>query len=160
MGHIIVQNEEVPLCTDDSDDEQIGGTVRLAEALQAHIWPAMTMKGHRKSDVLEPLASRDTSSDVQKPLASRDTSSDVQEPLASSNTSSYAQEPLASSNTSPGRPERCADSAIPSGLLTEDDKLLAVGVDGENDPGGESFEQLFAKFADMKGTALSKYTWN
>ena len=67
MGHIIVQNEEVPLCTDDSDDEQIGGTVRLAEALQAHIWPAMTMKGHRKSDVLEPLASRDTSSDVQKP---------------------------------------------------------------------------------------------
>lgn len=75
------------------------GTARLAEALQAHVWPHITMK----------------SDSVHKAAAS--------------------------------------SQSLTKELLSEDEKLLAEGCAQEQDPGGESFEELFAKFADMKGTS-------
>ena len=36
-------------------------------------------------------------------------------------------------------------------MLSADQRLLAEGLDGDKDPGGESFEQLFSRFAEMKG---------
>ena len=39
-------------------------------------------------------------------------------------------------------------------LLSEDERLLSKGFDRGKDPEGESFEELFAKFADMKGKSL------
>lgn len=75
------------------------GTARLAEALQAHVWPHITMK----------------SDSVHKAAAS--------------------------------------SQSLTKELLSEDEKLLAEGCAQEQDPGGESFEELFAKFADMKAHA-------
>lgn len=37
------------------------------------------------------------------------------------------------------------------GLLSEEEELLASGLDDQQDPGGESFEKLFARFVQMKG---------
>ena len=41
--------------------------------------------------------------------------------------------------------------AIDSLLAEDSEDLLASGLSDEQDPGGESFEKLFAKFAQMKG---------
>lgn len=76
------------------------GTARLAEALQAHVWPHMTMKSGTIGTSLKDTAS------VQ---------------------------------------------ALTKQFLSEDEKLLAGEVGEEQDPGGNSFEELFAKFTDMKG---------
>ena len=35
-------------------------------------------------------------------------------------------------------------------FLSAEERLIAEGLDGEKDPGGESFENLFARFAQMK----------
>ena len=35
-------------------------------------------------------------------------------------------------------------------LLSEEERLIAEGLDGDKDPGGESFESLFARFSQMK----------
>jgi len=37
--------------------------------------------------------------------------------------------------------------------LSEEEELLASGLDDKQDPGGESFEKLFAKFVQMKAHA-------
>ena len=42
-----------------------------------------------------------------------------------------------------------AVSSVDSLLSAEE--VLASGLSDEQDPGGESFEQLFARFAQMKG---------
>ena len=39
-------------------------------------------------------------------------------------------------------------------MLSADQRLLAEGLDGDKDPGGESFEQLFSRFAEMKGESM------
>ncbi len=44
-----------------------------------------------------------------------------------------------------------SSDGVPKGLLSEEEMLLAEGLDGEEDLGGENFEQLFAKFSAMKG---------
>lgn len=46
-----------------------------------------------------------------------------------------------------------AKQTLNKDLLSEEERLFLKGLDGdgEKDPGGESFEELFAKFADMKG---------
>lgn len=49
-------------------------------------------------------------------------------------------------------------------MSSEEQKLLAEGFNEGEDPGGENFEQLFAKFAEMKGINLAKemfklYVW-
>ena len=46
-------------------------------------------------------------------------------------------------------PSLFTDSNL-DGLLSEEERLIAEGLDGEKDPGGESFESLFARFAQMK----------
>ena len=43
------------------------------------------------------------------------------------------------------------DGGVLKGLLSEEERLLAEGLDGEEESGGENFEQLFAKFSAMKG---------
>ena len=43
---------------------------------------------------------------------------------------------------------------ITDSLLSEEEQLLASGLNEEQDPGGESFENLFARFAQMKGQLL------
>ena len=75
-----------------------GGTARLSEALQAHVWPQMEMKYGN------------------------------QNMLPTAQATSLTKE-----------------------LLSDSEKLLAEGFDQGQDPGGASFEELFAKFADMKG---------
>ena len=40
---------------------------------------------------------------------------------------------------------------FPDHLLSEEEELLASGLSDEQDPGGESFEKLFSRFAQMKG---------
>jgi hypothetical protein len=87
-----------------TDETEVRGTARLAEALQAHVWPDITLKCG------------------DAPVSSI---------------------PFAKTLPSPSKE-----------LISEDDRLLSEGLDGKQDPGGESFEQLFAKFADMKGKKL------
>ena len=42
--------------------------------------------------------------------------------------------------------------------MSAEEQLLAVGLDAaEQDPGGESFEKMFAKFTEMKG---NKFQYN
>lgn len=77
------------------------GTVRLAEALQAHVWPQITMKS--------------------------------------------------GGSVAPSHKAATCPHSLTKELLSEDERLLAEGCDEEQDPGGGSFEELFAKFADMKG---------
>ena len=41
-------------------------------------------------------------------------------------------------------------------MLSEDERLIAEGLgDDDKDPGGESFENLFARFAQMKRKPLA-----
>lgn len=78
---------------DDEDAEtEDGGVTRLSEALQAHVWPDMSLKSDETSSVSSNLAA----------------------------------------------------------MSSEEQKLLAEGFNEGEDPGGENFEQLFAKFAEMK----------
>lgn len=51
-------------------------------------------------------------------------------------------------------PTLSAELATSRQYLTEEEKFLAVGLEGEQDCEGESFEDLFAKFAEMKGNKL------
>lgn len=98
----------------EEEEAEEGGIARLAEALQAHVWPVMTMKHNGNSHVQEqPAVVPDTSTGCSSKGASLESTM--------------------------------------SAKLSEVEETLAAGVDGEQDPGGESFEQLFAKFADMKG---------
>lgn len=92
-------------------ENETKGTERLAEALQAHVWPTLHMKNSGGVGLPESLSSR--------------------------------PEQVEQSPHCPGPANTNA--------LSEEGELLATGIDGEQDPGGESFEQLFAKFADMKG---------
>ena len=45
----------------------------------------------------------------------------------------------------------CLLSSSSDHLLSEEEELLASGLSDEQDPGGESFEKLFSRFAQMKG---------
>ena len=45
----------------------------------------------------------------------------------------------------------CLLSPSSDHLLSEEEELLASGLSDEQDPGGESFEKLFSRFAQMKG---------
>lgn len=81
----------------EAEGGESSGAARLAEALQAHVWPQMTMKSGGVGKSAE------------------------------------------------------AAQALTKQLLSEDEKMLSEGLDEEKDLGGESFEELFAKFADMKG---------
>lgn len=86
---------------------EVSGAARLAEALQAHVWPHITMKS--------------------------------------------------SGNTTSADTCNCK-SNLGKDWMSADDMLLAQGLDGETDEGEETFEQLFAKFSEMKGNDPSIYT--
>ncbi len=86
------------------EDDAVSGTARLVEALEAHVWPDITMKSAGTKHAPKRLATAD-----EKPATI---------------------------------------------LLSENDKLLAEGLNGEKDEGDESFEELFAKFAEMKGNNI------
>ena len=86
------------------EDNETSGTARLAEALEAHIWPDITMK----SSSIQQAPKLDTA-----PL---NTTTDEKS----------------------------------TKMLSENEKLLAEGQDREKEDGDESFEELFARFAEMK----------
>lgn len=88
-------------CSHEGEEEEVGGTARLAEALQAYTWPEMTMRSKTSSEQHPPLSAESTDA--------------------------------------------------PEFYNSTEEKMLAEGLDPAQDPDGESFEQLFAKFADMKG---------
>ena len=97
------------LCTRDGrssllEENETSGSARLAEALEAHVWPDMLMKSGGKAPPKEPL-----------------------------------------------HEVTLSDKVSTQKMLPEDDVLLAEGLEGEKDNGNDTFEGLFAKFADMKG---------
>lgn len=91
------------MCTGEEEEVhgEIRGAARLAEALQAHVWPQMTMKSGGVG-------------------------------MSAGGVGMSAE----------------ATHTLTKELLSEDEKMLSEGLDEEK---GESFEELFAKFADMKG---------
>ena len=100
------------------EDWSVGGTARLAEALQAHMWPDISFN---LKETTAPSPETAEAPPTSPP------------PVVTTTTTGTA---------APAAP--CYNSA--------EEKLLAEGLDPSKDPGGETFEQLFSRFADMKGT--------
>lgn len=112
---------------EDSNEERRGegGSVRLAEALQAHMWPEMAVPSRVSHEQL----------------------------LSQSDQTKHTS-PTPSSSPLPPAAAAVADLTVPHEQCynSAEEKLLAEGVDSVHDPpSGESFEHLFARFADMKG---------
>lgn len=91
------------------DSVETSGSARLAEALEAHMWPDVTMKS----------------------------------------TPHVSEVDISKATKLSSMPE--VDTTATTTILPENEKLLAEGEDGEKDGDGETFEEMFARFAEMKG---------
>ncbi|XP_060073593.1 alpha- and gamma-adaptin-binding protein p34-like [Ylistrum balloti] len=162
--------ELCPLEESDSEDDfqETTGTKRIIQALQAHTWPDLVMKERPsiRSSYMTELMKEESSKklqDVEKPLDqdaeettenSRIDGTEINgEPESGSgvgnSTACCGYTPAATT----GKSKKTSDNVINSMLGMEDLALFeAVGAD---DPGGESFEKLFANFRLMKEKAES-----
>ena len=153
------------------------GVVRVSEALQAHMWPVMNFKESRhagrasqtrngvdasQTDCHTPTEKHrtdDSSSDctansnevqtdprVDQIRESASVSSDVPTTSVSQNATCSGEQTASSSAPSQAR--------MDSLLAASDMELLESGL-GED--GGEDFETLFAKFAEMKSKPSSAH---
>ncbi len=163
----------------DEERGEDGGVERLSQTLQAHMWPQIHLHtsntGHgptqgqeeeeptvdppsslltvKKESRLAPPTSSMIADDLAPP-----TSSVIADDLAPPTSSVIADDkapPGCNSSgdtvltSAPKSSNSCADS-IPD-YSSAEEKLLAEGLDSSKDPGGETFEQLFSRFAAMKG---------
>ena len=97
-------------------EKETTGAARLAEALEAHVWPDITMKSSGSGHAEEKVP-----------------------PVV----------PSASADKVPPNVDKLTKQ-----FLNENEKLLAEGLGEDKDDGNETFEDLFARFAEMKGNPL------
>lgn len=130
---------------------------RVAEALQAHIWPDMVLKkskslpqtysdtcpNHNGGD--ETKTSRSTCELNGEDQRTEDCTSEA------GATSKTQRDGDTAGQTDGGVGESSSQARLDSLLGASDIQLLERGLDVAGDGGGEDFESLFGRFAEMKG---------
>lgn len=144
----------------DEDDDVIPekvGVARVAEALQVHVWPSMVMKkqdrpGRKQEDKEKTPENHEGSAEGKSGEggAVEKQSSDEQN-LGNSKEQSTPEVSQDESAPSSAAKNPSSQERIDSLLAEECEDVLASGLSDVQDPEGESFEKLFAKFAQMKG---------
>ena len=160
--------------TEDDFPESVG-VARVSEALQAHVWPLMTLKSRPVAASGSEANCSHSEDRSQSSTTGNEVDQRTREP--SQNTSQSTSEGAATGSSAGDTSQRSADtgrdstaSALEHGssggksnggessqarldslLGASDLQLLENGLDESGDGSGEDFESLFAKFAQMKG---------
>jgi hypothetical protein len=135
-----VPDESPGLLEEEDEDDSFEGLRRIKDALQAHMWPDMTMKSSK------PRASNNTGLEDKLP---RECSTDDQR---SGDSGESKETKIPAKTKRPTQDEKYSllpDDLVSSGML--DEMCREEGEDG----GIESFERLFNQLPKMKETAAN-----
>jgi len=131
--------------SEEDDFPESVGVQRISEALQAHVWPDLEMKSTVTG---ERSAVKTVSHEVNT-----DARQEENQPPAAGRKTAPSKEPDPSASAPTLMATEDSTRKRIDGLLSEEEELLASGLDDKQDPGGESFEKLFARFVQMKAHA-------